>query len=155
MTRVANVFIDPTTNETWSWPINHNDETGTAAKSGGQGGLERNYTISAPTSLGISIRQQAADDPISLSWKGTALTRAQHQQFLRWWEKCSHYSIILQDFSGDKFEILITAYIPTRKAVAGNRNDLANAPLWVYDYQIDMDVIACISGDYATAGITS
>ncbi len=152
--RVPNVFIDPVTNEQWAWPINHNDETGTASKSGGQGGLERNITVSAPTGLGVHIRQQAANDPLSLSWKGTALTRAQHQEFLRWFKKCDHYSIILRDFSGDEFEVMITAYIPQRKPVAVNRNDLANAPLWIYDYQIDMDIIATISGDYANAGIT-
>jgi hypothetical protein len=147
--RIANEFIDPVTAEEWSWPINHNDETGTAAKGGGQGGIERNYTISAPTSMGIQIRQQAANDPMSLSWKGTALTRAQHQKFLYWFAKCDHHTVILRDFSGDEFEVLITSYIPTRKMVAQNRNDMANAPLWVYDYQIDMDVISVISGDYA------
>jgi hypothetical protein len=151
--RVGNIFIDPLTNERWTWPINHSDETGTAAKSGGQGGLERNYTISAPTSQGIVIRQQAADDPISFSWKGTALTRAQHQSFLYWYAKCKHRSIILEDFSGDVFEVLITAYIPTRKAVAANRNDPTHAPTWVYDFQLDMDVLASISGDYAAEGL--
>lgn len=151
--RVANQFIDPATGETWSWPINHNDETGTASKSGGQGGVERNVTVSAPTSGGPHIRQEAAPDPLSFSWKGTALTRAQHQEFLRWYEKCDHHTIILQDFSGDRFEIMISAYIPVRKAVAQNRNDMANAPLWVYDYQVDIDVIAAIVGDYFDAGV--
>jgi hypothetical protein len=146
--RVGNQFIDPVTGETWTWPINHNDETGTAAKGGGMGGLERNYTVSAPTSLGIAIRQQAANDPMSLSWKGTALTRAQHQKFLYWFNKCSAHTIILRDFSGDEFEVLITAYIPQRKPAAINRNDMVNAPYWVYDFQIDMDVISAISGDY-------
>jgi hypothetical protein len=146
--RTPNTFIDPVTGETWDWPINHNDETGTAAKGGGMGGLERNYTISAPTSLGIAIRQQAANDPMSLSWKGSALTRARHQKFLYWFDKCASHSIIVRDFSGDEFEVVITAYIPQRKPAAINRNDMANAPLWYYDYQIDMDVITAISGDY-------
>jgi hypothetical protein len=146
--RVGNQFIDPATGETWTWPINHSDETGTAAKGGGQGGLERNYTVSAPTSLGIAIRQQAANDPMSISWKGTALTRAQHQKFLYWFSKCSSHSIILRDFSGDEFEVVITAYIPQRKPAAINRNDMVNAPYWYYDFQIDMDVITAISGDY-------
>jgi hypothetical protein len=155
MTRVPNNFFDPATGDSYNWAINHNDETGSAAKGGGQGGLETNYTISAPTSLGIFIRQQAANDPMSFSWKGTALTRAQHQQFLIWFEKCQHNSIILTDFSGDSFEVLITAYIPVRKMVAQNRNDMANARTWVYDFQIDFDVIATVSGDYTNAGIAA
>lgn len=146
--RVANTFIDPVTGETYDWAINHNDETGTASKGGGQGGLERNYTVSAPTSFGIAIRQQAANDPLTFSWKGTALTRFQHQEFLRWYQKCSAYPIFLRDFSGDEYEVLITAYIPVRKAVVANRNDLTNAATWVYDYQIDFDVIRVVSGDY-------
>lgn len=153
MPRVANQFIDPVTGETWSWPINHNDETGSASKSGGQGGLVRNITTSAPTSGGPHIRQEGAPDPLSFAWKGTALTRAQHQQFLRWYAKCDQYTIILQDFSGDRFEVFITDYIPTRKAVVQNRNDMANASTWVYDYEIAMDVIASIAGDYSNAGV--
>lgn len=149
MTRVANKFIDPAgVMATWSWPINHHDETGSAGRGGGQGGVGRNYTVSAPTSLGIIIRQQAAPSPMSLSWKGTALTRAQHQTFLAWFAVCKHHSIIVEDFSGDQFEVLITAYIPSRKPVAQNRNDMSNASTWVYDYQIDMDVITAVRGDY-------
>ena len=154
MTRVANQFIDPVTNETWQWDINHNDETGTASKGSGSGGLERNMTVSAPVSnTGQLIRQQAADDPLQFSWKGTALTRVQHQTFLRWYAKCNSHSIILQDFAGDRFEVIIIAYIPVRRMVAQNRNDMANAATWVYDFQVDLDVIAAISGDYANAGL--
>lgn len=149
MMRVSNRFIDPATAETWDWPINHHDESGTGSKAGGQGGLGRNFTVSAPTSLGVRIRQQAANDPLSFSFKGTALTRLQHQTFLYWWKKCEHHSIILRDFSGDQFEVMVTAYIPVRKPVAQNRNDMVNAALWVYDYQIDFDVISVVSGDYA------
>jgi hypothetical protein len=147
--RIANTFIDPRTGDQWSWPINHNDETGSAAKSGGQGGLERNITYSAPTSGAITIRQEASPDPLSFSWKGTALTRAQHQQFLHWYGLSREQTIYLRDFSGDEFEVQILSYIPTRNPVAQNRNDMTNAPLWTYDYQIDIDVIAVISGDYA------
>lgn len=146
--RVANRFIDPVTGETWDWPINHSDETGSASKGGGQGGLGRNFTVSAPTSLGIRIRQQGANDPLSFSWKGTALTRAQHQEFLRWWNISKAHTIILRDFSGDEYEVMITSYIPTRKPVVQNRNDPDNAATWVYDYQIDLDVITVLSGDY-------
>ena len=151
--RIGNQFIDPTTGETWTWPINQNDETGAASKAGGQGGVARNLTISAPTSGGPHIRQEGAPDPLSFSWKGTALTRLQHQKFLYWFAKCDHHSIILQDFSGDRFEVFITAYIPVRKPVVQNRNDMTNAPLWIYDYQIDLDVIAAIAGDYFNAGV--
>jgi hypothetical protein len=151
--RVANQFIDPTTGETWSWPINHSDETGSATKSNSQGGVERNITVSAPVGGGVHIRQEAAPDPLAFSWKGTALTRLQHQKFLYWYKMCDSHSIILQDFSGDRFEVLILAYIPVRKAVVQNRNDMTNAPLWVYDYSISLDVIAMIAGDYHNAGI--
>ena len=153
--RVPNQFIDPITGETFLWPINHNDETGSASKSNGQNGVARNITVGAPVSGGVHIRQEGAPDPIAFSWKGTALTRAQHQEFLRWYAKCDHYTIILQDFSGDRYEVLIIAYLPVRRRVAQNRNDMTNAPLWVYDYQVDIDVIALISGDYHDAGITA
>lgn len=151
--RISNRFIDPVTGFFYDWAINHNDETGSPSKGGGQGGVSRNFTISAPTSLGLHIRQQAADDVISFSWKGTALTRLQHQEFLAWYHLCSSHSIYLRDFSGDTFEVMITAYIPKRRRVSANRNDPVNAPLWVYDYQIDIDVIASVAGDYAAWGL--
>lgn len=151
--RVANRFTDPLTGAFWDWNINHNDETGTAAKGGGQGGLERNYTISAPVSGGIHIRQEGAPDPLSFSWKGTALTRAQHQQFLAWYKLCDTQTLYLRDFSGDEYEVVITAYIWSRKPVAQNRNDMTNASTWVYDFQIDLDVIAARAGDVHDAGI--
>lgn len=141
MIRVPNRLIDPATGEIWDWPINHHDESGSK-------GLVRNFTVSAPTSLNIRIRQQASNTPMATSWKGTALTRAQHQKFIHWWLKCEHNSLILRDFSGDQYEVMITSYVPTRRATAQNRNDMANAPTWVYDYQIDFDIINVISGDY-------
>lgn len=151
--RVANRFIDPKTGEIYDWEINHNDETGSPSKGGGQGGVGRNITVSAPLSGGMHILQEAAQDPMGFSWKGTALTREQHQKFLRWYHKCDTQTIILHDFSTDQFEVLIVSYIPQRRAVAQNRNDMDEAPMWVYDFQIDLLVIRQLGGDYYNAGI--
>lgn len=144
MSRTANVFTDPTDGSSYAWAFNHLTESG---------GLAHNITVSAPTSLGILLRQQAADSALSFAWSGTALTRDQHRQFLAWYQKCKAHTIFLTDFAGDEFEVLITAYDPKRKAVAGNpreRNLAANvgAPLWVYEFTITMDIIRAISGDY-------
>ena len=151
MSRVANKFTDPKTGISWLWPINHNDESGSASKGGGQAGLNHNITTSAPVGAagsGRHIRQQAANDPISFSLKGTALTRAQHKTFIAWWLLCQSQTIYFTDFSGDEFEVLITSYIPQRKPTVMNRNDQTNAPTWIYDYQIDMDVVRVLDGDY-------
>lgn len=153
--RIANVFVDPTNGYTYRWEINHNDESGGGNKSGSSGGLQRNLTISAPTSNNLHIRQQAASDPFSYSWKGQFNTRAQHQEFLKWWKMCDSHSIILEDFSGDISEVLIVGYVATRKATILNRADMTFAPLWIYEFQMDLDVINWISGDYAIAGIAS
>lgn len=145
VSRTPNVFTDPATGETYAWQFNHLTEGG---------GLARNLTVSSPTSLGILIRQQAADGAVTLAWSGTALTRHQHQQFLLWYQKCKHHSIFLTDFAGDQFEVVITAYDPKRKAVAVNpreRNSTPSvgAPLWVYDFTLTMEIIRAIAGDYA------
>jgi hypothetical protein len=152
--RVANQFIDPVTNETWNWQVNHKDETGGGSTSANSG-LQRNFTYSSPTSNIGLIRQQAAATPLTLGYKGTFLKRVQHQEFLRWWTKCEFYSIFLRDFAGELYEVMITGYNPQRKPVAINPQDpgdpSTHAPLWVYDFEIDMDVISFLSGDYHNA----
>jgi hypothetical protein len=153
--RYGNKFIDPATGVTFVWPVNHLTEDGGGGSSS-QAGLTRNITYSAPISLGTLIRQQAAPDPLTLSWVGTALTRAQHQEFLYWYALSGEHTIYLEDFAGDVFEVQITAYDPKRRAVAINprtasQDPTVGNPLWVYDFTITMDVIKAISGDWVVA----
>lgn len=151
MSRTPNIFTDPTSGEQYAWEFNHLTEDTVE--------MVRNINESAPTSLGGLIRQQQANSPMRFTYSGTALTRHQHQQMLRWWQKCEHYTIHLTDFAGDVYEILIVSYQPKRRAVALNprergANPSVGAPLWVYDFSLSFEVVSFISGDYATAGIT-
>jgi hypothetical protein len=144
MARVPNQFVDPATNETYNWPINHSSEDSM--------GKKRNIRHSAPTMNTGLNRQQGAPDPMVMRWKGTILTRAQHQAFLYWFEKCETQTIHVVDFHGNRAEIIITNYDPTRRPVLMNRRDPVNAPNVVWDYTLEMEVVSFIAGDWA--GVT-
>lgn len=140
--RVANVFTDPTNAETYAWPINHLTEE--------SAGRSRPITRGAPTGSNVGLnRQQGDPSPATLRFTGTMLTKAQHDETIRWWAKCDTHTIYFKDFSGAEYEVLITNFDPKRRAVARNHKDLANAPTWVYDYTIEMEVLRAISGPWA------
>jgi hypothetical protein len=144
MARVANKFIDPKTGETYSWPINHSSEESM--------GQKRNIKHSAPTMNTGLNRQQGAPDPMLIRWKGTILTRAQNQAFLQWYAKCDNQTIHVEDFHGNRFEVIIVNYDPTRRPVMMNRHDPVNAPNVIWDYAMEMEVVSIVSGDWV--GVT-
>lgn len=144
MARVANRFIDNATSETYDWPLNHHTEESM--------GRKRNITHSSPTAHTGLNRQQGANDPMNLRWKGTILTRAQLQAFNVWWEKCETRTIDIIDFHGNHFEVIITNFDPTRRPVLMNRHDPVNAPNVVWDYTIEMEIVTIKAGDWA--GVT-
>lgn len=140
--RVANVFTDPTNGETYPWPINHLTEE--------NAGRSRAITRGAPTGTNVGLnRTQGDPSPVLLTLKGTMLTKAQRDETIRWWGKCDTHTIYFKDFEGAEYEVLITNFVPTRRAVARNQKDLANMPTWVIDYTIEMEVVRVISGPWA------
>lgn len=137
--RTPNQFIDPATGNTYSWPVNHNEE--------GEFGRSRSMQRTAPSKSGIGLgRQQGEDSPMILQLKGVILHKAQRDAMIAWYALCESQTIYFQDFSGDKYEVIITSFKPTRRGVARNHADLANMPLWVYDYTLEMEVITTLAG---------
>lgn len=136
-------FIDPFgVVPTYTWTINYKPDGEDAF------GKERTVQRTAATKGHSLIRQQQDDGALILKFSGTALTKEQHNAFIQWWKLCSDQTVIYQDFTGDQYEVVILGYMPKRVGVARNMRDTANAPMWVYDYDIDMDVVTVISGPW-------
>lgn len=137
--RVANQFVDPKGHlATYHWPLNHSEET--------QVTKSRQMADGATTDdIGL-IPQQGAPAPLIFEWKGTILDPAQLAAMLQWWALCETQTIHLIDFATDAYEVLITDFLPTRKAVAVNQR-AANKP-WIWEYTITFRVLAVLAGPW-------
>jgi hypothetical protein len=144
VSRTPNRFTDPLTAGYYDWQVNHNEETVL--------GKTRNVTESAPTGLVGLIKQQSEESPLVLGLKGKILHKNQHDQFVGYWIICHDRSIYFRDFAGNEYEVMILDFLPTRKMCARNPADPIGAPLWTWDYEIKMDVLRVISGDWV--GVT-
>lgn len=141
MARTPEYFIDPTNGNTYQWDINHNAEDST--------GKKRTIGHSAPTGkIGLN-RQQGDSSPLTLKWKGSILKQSQLTQFIAWWQLCEFHSIHVQDFEGNRYEVIITDFQPTRIRLALNRRDLVNMPFHKYEYTLEMEVLSIVSGVWA------
>jgi hypothetical protein len=141
-----NRFFNPATNETYAWPVNHNEEEETAKA--------RNITRTAPTSGYGLVRQQGDDGPFLLKLSGTILDRAQLVAMWRWYAICRAQTIRFIDFDDQSYEVQITDFAPrrVRKAIAPRRDP--SAPTHYWTYTITMEVYAFIAGDMVGAGVT-
>lgn len=141
MSRVANVFTNPATSETYPWPINHETED--------QFGQERSVSTTANTSnLGL-VRVQGDRQPMAISLTGKILTRAQRDAFWHWFRLSETQTIYYTDVEGNTFEVQMVAYNPVRVRAQKNMRDPVNAPTWIYTYTMKLDVYRVISGPLA------
>jgi hypothetical protein len=146
--RTPNVFEDPAGQlAPYAWQINHAEED--------ESGVERQIEHSANTANTGLVRQQGDDSPLTFEYSGTILHRAQLVAMLAWYRACRTRTIYFHDFAGDSYEVLITAFKPTRQRTLRNPRDRANAPLWFWRYKLTMEVVRIIDGPYAEAGITA
>jgi hypothetical protein len=137
--RTSNRFTDRQTGETYDWHINHAEEE--------EGGRAREITLSGNTSgLGL-VRQQGAQQPLTLRWAGAILHREQFVAMWHWFGLCELRTIFLRDFHGDEYEVVITNFDPSR--VRGRNPQDPSIPLHYWKYTIEMQVLQVISGDLA------
>lgn len=139
MPRTPNHWINPKTNASYAWPVNHREEDPV--------GKSRQMGDGAPTSNIGMIPQQGAATPLIKTLKGRFFDDAQNAANLIYWELCEDHSIYFQDFNGDLYEVIITDYAPTRVAVA--RNPKFPELTYVWDYTITMRVLTAFSGPWA------
>lgn len=147
MARVANQFQDPAGVKTlYPWPVNHGEEE--------DFGRERPIEHSAPTSGVGLIRQQGAETPLAYRIGGVIFHEAQYTEFWEWFELSRTQTIYFHDFAGDSYEVIVTAFKPTRHRTVRNPRDFANAPYHYWRYTMEMEVVRVIDGPIFDAGIT-
>lgn len=142
---MRNRFTNPANGAFYDWQVNHSDE--------GSFGKTRQITESANTANTGLVKQQGDSTPLKMKLTGTIFHKAQHEQFIDWFQLGETQTVIFKDFTGDEYEVLLTQYDAVRKRTVRNPRDAANAPLWYWTYEMEMEVIRVISGVWA--GVTA
>lgn len=133
-----NIFTNPRNNDSYDWEINHSDEAAVEK--------ERQIEHGANTANTGMVKQQAGTTPMVLQLQGTILHEAQLVEMLAWFELCEDQTIHFTDFAGDKYEVIITKFNPTRHRTIRNPRDFANAPYWYWKYEMEMEVVTILDG---------
>lgn len=147
--RSPNQFIDPNgVVPTYNWPLNHETEDTDSA------GKVRNITYTAPTGHVGLVKEINDTDPFILSWSGSIFLKSQLVAMWQWFQLCERQTIFVQDFAGEKYEVIILQFKPARVRVARNTHDPANAPNHIWTYKLQMSVLNILAGALADAGVT-
>lgn len=134
-------FIDPAPGGlgVYSWPVNYTEEE--------EFGRARNIERTATTNLMGGVKQQGDEGPMVHRVTGTILHAGQHQAFINFYNVCHHHTVVYEDFEGHQYEVLITAYKPTRQRTLRNPRD-PSIDKHFYRYTVEMEVVRVISGPW-------
>lgn len=135
-----NKFIDPAgLRPTYSWAVNHAEED--------QLGRERQIT-NTPTTGGVArVIQQGDEAPLVLGLSGSILHADQFRELREWFDLSRTQTIHFEDFAGDKYEVVITSFQPTRQRTALNPRD-PSIPLHWWKYELRMQVVNVLAGSW-------
>lgn len=138
-------FIDPKTLTVYEWPVNHSPD-------GDEGGQkQRTITETANTGNVGLVRQQGADQGVTLKRSGTILTVAQEQEMWHWFKLCESQTIYFVEFDGTAFEVQIVAYDPKKIGSGGpSKNGLG----YFVKYSIELLVFKYLAGPAFAAGVS-
>lgn len=133
-----NTFRDPATGREYAWQVNHSEEEAV--------GLERPVEVKGRTGGGYVV-QQGADGAIRLRVSGVILHQQQFNEMRDFVLLCKQRTIHFTDFAGDKGEVLITSWQPTRHRTIRNPRD-ASIPLHYWRYTMELTLIRPIAGSW-------
>jgi hypothetical protein len=142
---MRNRFTNPANGAFYDWQVNHSEEASV--------GKTRQISESANTANTGLVKQQGDVQPLRLKFTGTIFHKAQHEQFIGWFQLCESQTILFRDFAGDEYEVIVTQYDAVRKRTVRNPRDFANAPLWYWTYELELEVVRVVSGSWA--GVTA
>jgi phage-related protein len=139
---MQSVFTDPTTAETYVWPVNHSEESDSTGKS-------RSISYGGNTGQTGLVAQQGDTQPLEFHLHGSILEEAQYEAFIDWYNRCEDRTIFWTDPAGDQYEVQITDYKPVRKRTIKNPRGGSKAQYWFWEYEMVMRVLRVISGPWA------
>lgn len=124
MARIAWVFHDPVTLDSYSLPVNPN--------SGASPEFAKNASRKTTTGPGgATLIFEGADEPQSFNFSGTILTQEQYEAFVEWWDK--RRIIQITDDLGRDWNVYFQSFRPTRKIST-------NFP-WRHEYSVEAVVV--------------
>lgn len=127
----------------WDWLINHGWEGEEEM------GIARSIEASATVDGTGVVRQQGAETPLRLVRRGTILAPAQHAAMTAWARLARSQTIYYEEFNGDSYEVLIVAFRSHKEGVMANPRGGADAPMHLWRYTIEMDVLNVLAGTWA------
>jgi hypothetical protein len=140
-----NCFIDPATTNVYPWPVNHDP-------SGDEGNEKKRAIQETANTANVGlVRQQSADQGMTLRRSGTILTIAHEEAFWEWFNLCAAQTIYFVEFNGDAYEVQIVDYAPKR---VGSGGPSKNSKKYYVKYTMEMAVFGFLAGVAHEAGTT-
>lgn len=138
-------FIDPKTLTVYEWPVNHSPD-------GDEGGQKQRAITETANSGNVGlVRQQGADQGVTLKRSGAILTVAHEQAFWHWFKLCEGQTIYFVEFDGVAFEVQIITYDPKKIGSGGpSKNGLG----YYVKYTMELAVFNFLAGPAFAAGVT-
>lgn len=135
-----NIFEDPAAvRPTYAWQVNHTEED--------QLGRERPIT-NVPTTGGVArVIQQGDEGPLLIGVSGSILHASQFAEMRAWYDLSRTQTIFFTDFTGDKYEVVITAFQPQRRRTVRNPRD-SSIELHYWTYELRMQVVNVLAGSW-------
>jgi hypothetical protein len=141
MSRLAQKFVNPANGDEYVWAVNHSSES--------EAGVNRQVTTSANTGNDALVMQQGDEQPLVFQIEGTIFAKSQLEAFKEWYLLCRSQTIDWHKYTGDVYSVLITSFKPKEQRTIHNPKDSANAPLWIWKYQMELTVVSVKSGVWA------
>lgn len=143
-----NAFTNPRTAASYTWPRNH------AADGVDERGIGRSIDHAATTSLGGVVRQQGADTPMQLAYRGVIVDPTHHDRMVAWARTGGTQTIYFTDASGDQFEVLVTGFRSAPFGVGVNSAGGTIAPRHAWNYSLEMEVVSVLAGTWNSTSLT-
>lgn len=134
-----NTFTDPRTSDEYAWERNHSPD-GVDAR-----GFTRQIDHGATVGGLTVVRQQGADQPMTLSYRGVILEQDHHDAMVGWARLGRLQTIYFEDVLGDKFEVLVTSFQSTPYSLS----QAAHA----WEYTLEMEVITVLAGTWLSTDL--
>lgn len=98
------------------------------------------------------VRQQSDDSPLILRCTGVIFHESMHAALVQWFAKSKNQTLDLIDHVGDRYEVIMTEYIPARKRTVRNPRDPQNATYHYWRYSMTFEIITVKSGPWVGVG---
>lgn len=133
------LFTNPQTGDTYTWPVNPDENTEQALAK------VRQIDRTSNTANVGAVRQQGDDGSLTLDWSVTVDSDEMELALWQWYVLCKSQTIYVTDWNGEKYEGQIIMLSRTRQ------NTFPPSAV----YEIQFEIYTLLSGVLRTAGVVT